>query len=112
MVFKGDGSRIADATITNRGEIEYHNGGIDFDGTYLWGTIAQYRPNSTAYVYTARPEVLRPREVLHYHDHLGGVVHVSPESLHHVAILTPAGHANEQNHRAQLGQPKCQHLGP
>jgi hypothetical protein len=104
MFFKGDGSRIADATITKRGAIEYHNGGIDFDGTYLWGTIAQYRPNSTAYVYTARPEVLRPKKVLHYHDHLGGVVHVSPPTPPSMPELTRIGHANEQNHRSQLGQ--------
>ncbi|KAK3709980.1 hypothetical protein LTR37_010599 [Vermiconidia calcicola] len=75
IVFDGEGSRIADATITRRGDIEYHNGGIDFDGKYLWGTIAQYRPNSTAYVYKARPETLEPEPILHYNDHLGGVVH-------------------------------------
>ena len=75
IVFAGDGTRIADATITKRGAIEYHNGGIDFDGKHVWGTIAQYRPNSTAYVYTADPNKLVPEQVLKYDDHLGGVVH-------------------------------------
>ncbi|KAK3724486.1 hypothetical protein LTR37_001110 [Vermiconidia calcicola] len=75
IVFDGGGSRIADATITRRGDIEYHNGGIDFDGEFLWGTLAQHRPNSAAYVYKARPESLGPEPVLHYDDHLGGVVH-------------------------------------
>lgn len=75
IVFDGDGSRIADATLTPEGDIEYHNGGIDFDGESIWGTIAQYRPNSTAYVYKADPHTLEPERVLNYNDHLGGVVH-------------------------------------
>lgn len=75
IVFDGTGARIADATITPRDDIEYHNGGIDFDGENIWGTIAQYRPNSTAYVYTAEPATLEPEEIVHYADHLGGVVH-------------------------------------
>ena len=75
IVFSGNGSRIADATITQRGAIEYHNGGIDFDGEYIWGDIAQYRPNSTAYVYKSRPDMLKPEKILEYNDHLGGVVH-------------------------------------
>lgn len=36
IVFDGKGGRIADATLTPRGAIEYHNGGIDFDGEYIW----------------------------------------------------------------------------
>ncbi|KAK5169041.1 uncharacterized protein LTR77_006350 [Saxophila tyrrhenica] len=75
IVFGGDGSRIADATVTREGDIEYHNGGLDWDGENLWGAIAQYRPNSTAYVYKADPTTLEPKTVVHYDDHLGGVVH-------------------------------------
>ena len=75
IVFSGNGSRIADATITRQGAVEYHNGGIDFDGEYIWGSIAQYRPNSTAYVYKTPPDTLVPETVVHYDDHLGGVVH-------------------------------------
>lgn len=75
IIFAGDGTRIADATLTQRGAIEYHNGGIDIDGQLVWGTIAQYRPNSTAYVYKADPFTLVPERVLDYDDHLGGVVH-------------------------------------
>lgn len=36
IVFDGKGGRIADATLTPRGAIEYHNGGIDYDGEYIW----------------------------------------------------------------------------
>jgi hypothetical protein len=75
IVFSGDGTRIADATLTREGDVEYHNGGIDFDGKFVWGTIAQYRPNSTAYVYKTPPETLVPDRVVSYQDHLGGVVH-------------------------------------
>lgn len=75
MVYNGKGERIADATITREGAEEYHNGGIDYDGEWIWGTIAQYRPNSTAYVYRADPLSLKPETVLRYNDHLGGIVH-------------------------------------
>ena len=75
ILFSGDGTRIADATLTREGAVEYHNGGIDFDGEFVWGTIAQYRPNSTAYVYKTHPQTLVPERVVSYADHLGGVVH-------------------------------------
>ncbi|KAI9162957.1 hypothetical protein HJFPF1_04552 [Paramyrothecium foliicola] len=75
IVFNGKGQRIADATITRPGQLEYHNGGIDWDGKYIWGTAAQYRPNSTASVYKADPATLQPYHVLNYNDHLGGIVH-------------------------------------
>ncbi len=79
IVFNGKGQRLADATITKRGDIEYHNGGIDFDGKAIWGTIAQYRPNTTAYAYKADPKTLKPTTVVHYNDHLGGIVHDTKE---------------------------------
>lgn len=75
MVYNGKGERIADATITKEGKQEYHNGGIDWDGEFIWGTIGQYRPNSTAFVYKANPASMEPETVAHYNDHLGGVVH-------------------------------------
>jgi hypothetical protein len=75
MVYNGQGERIADATITEKGEEEYHNGGIDYDGKWIWGTVSQYRPNSTAYVYKADPLSLTTQTVLRYNDHLGGAIH-------------------------------------
>ncbi|KAK1243209.1 hypothetical protein MKX07_003837 [Trichoderma sp. CBMAI-0711] len=74
MVYNGKGERIADATITREGDAEYHNGGIDYDGRWIWGTLAQYRPNSTANVYKADPYSLEPRTILRYNDHLGTIV--------------------------------------
>ncbi|GKU03679.1 hypothetical protein FLAG1_06265 [Fusarium langsethiae] len=81
MVYNGKGELIADATITKEGDDEYHNGGIDYDGQYIWGTIAQYRPNSTAYVYRTDPETFVPERVLNYKDHLGGIVHDTRANL-------------------------------
>ena len=75
IVFDGNGTRIADATLTDRGAIEYHNGGIDYDGTYIWATIAQYRPNSTATLIRVDPSTLEPTTISHISDHQGGVVH-------------------------------------
>lgn len=75
MIYNGKGERIADATITKEGQLEYHNGGIDYDGEFIWGALGQYRPNSTAYVFRTDPETMEPEEVLRYRDHLGGIVH-------------------------------------
>ncbi|KAL7811139.1 hypothetical protein V8C26DRAFT_227586 [Trichoderma gracile] len=75
MVYNGKGERIADATITREGDAEYHNGGIDYDGRWILGTLAQYRPNSTANVYKADPYSLEPQSILRYNDHLGAIVH-------------------------------------
>lgn len=75
IVFSGNGTRISDATLTKPGDIEYHNGGIDYDGEFIWATIAQYRPNSTAHVIKVDPRTLDQETVLKYHDHLGGIVH-------------------------------------
>ncbi|KAJ8097620.1 hypothetical protein POJ06DRAFT_261911 [Lipomyces tetrasporus] len=75
IVFDGKGKRIADATLTERDAIEYHNGGIDYDGEFIWATIAQYRPNATATLMRIDPRTLEPTVILHVADHKGGVVH-------------------------------------
>ena len=75
IVFDGKGNRIADATLTALGAPEYHNGGIDYDGEYIWATIAQYRPNSTATITRIDPKTIDPTPILHRADHLGGIVH-------------------------------------
>jgi hypothetical protein len=80
MVYSGNGSRIADAILTLPGAIEYHPGGIDYDGEYIWVTIAQYRPNSTAHFVTVDPLTLEATTILHTNDHQGGVVHDAQRS--------------------------------
>ncbi|KAK3327596.1 hypothetical protein B0T19DRAFT_167514 [Cercophora scortea] len=74
IVFDGKGGRIADATVTRAGSVEYHYGGLDFDGEYIWATFAQYRPNSTATLVRMRPSTLEPEPVLRIADHMGAVV--------------------------------------
>ncbi|EJU04836.1 hypothetical protein DACRYDRAFT_63041, partial [Dacryopinax primogenitus] len=83
IIFDGNGTRIADATLTQEGAIEYHNGGIDYDGKYIWATIAQYRANATATLVRIDPLTIDMTTILHIADHQGGVVHdVDTGNLH------------------------------
>lgn len=75
LVYDGKGKRVADATLTPPGDIEYHIGGIDYDGELLWATLSQYRPNTTATIVSIDPVTLEHTNVIHYQDHLGGIVH-------------------------------------
>jgi hypothetical protein len=75
IVFDGEGKRIADVTVTEEGDSEYHTGGIDFDGKYIWSALAEYRPNSTGYLTRFDPKTLEHEVVLRHNDHLGAVVH-------------------------------------
>jgi hypothetical protein len=75
LVFDGKGKRLADAVVTEAGAAEYHGGGIDYDGTYIWSTLAQYRPDSSATLVRMRPDTLQPEPMLRIADHMGAVVH-------------------------------------
>lgn len=76
LVFDGTGRRLADAVLTAPGAAEYHGGGLDYDGTYLWLTLAEYRPtNATATLVRMRPDILSPEPVLRVAGHMGAVVH-------------------------------------
>lgn len=75
MVFDENGARIADATLTAQGATEYHNGGIDYDGEFVWATIAQYRPNTTATLTKIDPVTLQPTPLVYIADHEGAAVH-------------------------------------
>jgi hypothetical protein len=74
-VYDSTGKRVVDATLTEVGDIEYHIGGIDYDGQYIWATLAQYRPNTTATIVAVDPQTFEYKPVYHYADHLGGIVH-------------------------------------
>ena len=41
----------------------YHPGGLDFDGTHLWVSVAEYRPDSRSIVYRVDPATLVATEV-------------------------------------------------
>lgn len=53
----------------------YHPGGTDFDGTYLWVPVAEYRPDSASIIYRVDPETMQAEEVFRVSDHIGGVLH-------------------------------------
>lgn len=70
-----EGELIADATVSREGRWEYHNGGIDWDGEFIWGVLGQRRPGSTGTVYLVDPRSLEGRAVVGFkRDHLGTVV--------------------------------------
>lgn len=75
IAFDGEGRRVADATVSRAGDTEYHLGGMDYDGTYLWATLSEYRPNSTATVVRMCPSSLEPEALFRVADHQGGIVH-------------------------------------
>lgn len=77
LIYDGQGGLIANATLTPPGDIEYHIGGIDYDGHYLWATLSQYRPNSTATIVNIDPRTLNDTALFRTDDHNGGIVHDS-----------------------------------
>ncbi|KAK1977518.1 hypothetical protein LZ30DRAFT_601095 [Colletotrichum cereale] len=75
LVFDGAGRRLADWVVSEEGDLEYHNGGLDYDGRHIWATLSQYRPNSTGTVVRIDPAGLTAEAVLRVGDHQGGIVH-------------------------------------
>lgn len=61
----------------------YHPGGIDFDGTYLWIPVAEYRPDSQSIIYRVDPETLIVEAVIQVADHIGGIVHDTETNFLH-----------------------------
>ena len=53
----------------------YHPGGIDYDGRWIWTSVAEYRPDSRSIVYRVDPDTLQATEVFRFADHLGAIVH-------------------------------------
>jgi hypothetical protein len=85
-LFKLDvkGNRIADVRL-GEGTI-YHPGGIDYDGTHIWVSVAEYRPDSRSIVYRVDPETMKATEMLRFADHIGAIVHNTDDrTLHGVS---------------------------
>ena len=61
----------------------YHPGGIDWDGTYIWVPVAEYRPDSRSIVYQIAPGTMKPTEVFRFADHIGAVVHNTDDNTLH-----------------------------
>lgn len=75
LIYDGQGTLIANGSLTEPGDIEYHTGGIDYDGRYIWDTLSQYRPNSTATIVKIDPLTLNKTSLFRTDDHNGGIVH-------------------------------------
>jgi Family of unknown function (DUF6454) len=74
LLFDAGGRLLRDRVLNAPGALEYHPGGLDYDGRNVWVTLAQYRPNSTSTFLRVAPLSLAPTPVLQAHDHFGGVV--------------------------------------
>ena len=71
--FDNEGNLLHDLLI-GEGDV-YHPGGIDYDGTYIWVSVAEYRPRSSAIIYKVNPETMIAIEVFRYNDHIGAIIH-------------------------------------
>jgi len=74
-LFKFDSAGKLQAKVELSEGSVFHPGGIDFDGTYLWVPVAEYRPNSQANIFRVDPQTLKAEKVLSEKDHIGGVMH-------------------------------------
>ena len=64
----------------------YHPGGIDYDGTHIWVSVAEYRPDSRSIVYRVDPATMTATEVFRFADHIGAIVHNTDDrTLHGVS---------------------------
>lgn len=64
----------------------FHPGGIDYDGTSIWVSVAEYRPDSRTIVYRVDPETMKAVEVFRFPDHIGAIVHNTDDhTLHGVS---------------------------
>ena len=79
--FDATGKLLADLPL-GEGPV-YHPGGIDYDGSYIWVPVAEYRPNSSAIVYRVDPATMKATEVFRYRDHIGGIVHNTDDNTLH-----------------------------
>ncbi len=52
----------------------YHPAGLDFDGTNVWVPVAQYRPNSSAIIYSIDATTLAVHKQFQVGDHIGGII--------------------------------------
>ncbi len=73
FLFKFDeqGDLLAEACLGD--SMNYHPGGIDCDGKYLWIPVAEYRPNSKTYLYRVHPDNLTCQKIFSIADHIGAV---------------------------------------
>ena len=85
-LFKFEASgRLVSRVKLGQGAI-YHPGGIDYDGSDIWVSVAEYRPDSRTIVYRVDPRTLKATEVFRFADHIGAIVHNTDDrTLHGVS---------------------------
>lgn len=71
--FDKDGNLLADLLVGS-GDI-YHPGGIDYDGTYIWIPVTEYRPKSFSIIYKLKVETMELTEVVRIKESIGAIVH-------------------------------------
>src|SRR4029077_12168589 len=64
-----DGALVADLKL-GEGSI-YHPGGIDYDGSYIWVPVAEYRPDSRSIVYRVDPDAMAPTDIMRASSWIG-----------------------------------------
>jgi len=53
--------------------MDFHPGGIDYDGKYLWVPVAVYSPESHTNMIVVDPETLKYKVIFEVADHIGAV---------------------------------------
>lgn len=71
--FADDGTLLASMQLGEGSR--YHPGGIDYDGQWLWVSVAEYRPDSHSLVYRVDPQTLNTELIFEFADHLGAIIH-------------------------------------
>ncbi len=61
----------------------FHPGGIDYDGTSIWVSVAEYRPDSRTIVYRVDPRTMKAAEVFRFGDHIGAIVRNTDDNTLH-----------------------------
>lgn len=82
-----DGTLVGAVDLVDENEKSvYHPGGIDYDGKYIWTSVAQYRPHSRSIVYKIDPETMKAEQAFKYNDHIGSILHnTDMNTLHAVS---------------------------
>jgi Family of unknown function (DUF6454) len=71
--FAADGALLGQLELTDGDD--YHPGGIDYDGEFIWVPVAENRPNSHTLIFRVDPDTLDADLATTIDDHIGGVVH-------------------------------------
>lgn len=81
FVLDADGTLLEDIPV-GEGNL-YHPGGIDYDGTEVWISAAEYRPGQESIVYSLDPATLELTERFRAADHIGWVASNPARQLVH-----------------------------